>query len=159
MTKQGPAAHVTRSSRRVDLNLFILLAVLAGLVLNCVLWIADRGSREQTTLRLEESVRSLAESVESEPFRIGRVTYTGFAPFDYGNKRGFFRERGLNVRFEQLDTPGRKNDALRSNKVEAVIETIDMMLWRGQEENVPPCKVVFALGESCGADAVKRVAG
>lgn len=92
----------------------------------------------------------------AQPFDIGIDDRIGFAPFFVAGEKGFYH--GVDVRFNRVTKEDQRRDGLASGRLQMICETMGMF-QTGRNTPDYPGKLIFALDESRGADAVLAANG
>lgn len=103
-----------------------------------------------TSLALVTSCRppsSVSESKHS--FRIGMVTFAGYAPLYLAKEKGFFGN--LNVQLVRIEDIPSIRAAMERRDLDGYLATPDIAM---DTNNLPPGQAVWAIDESAGGDGV-----
>lgn len=94
----------------------------------------------------------LADSVQSEPLRLGHSHWVGYGPFFVAEEKGYFDEEGVDVELVTLDNPKVRFAALVAGKIDALATTIDTMpLYLKPDVAM---QYLFCLDDSTGGDGI-----
>ena len=95
------------------------------------------------------------EGNEKSKFRIGNVTWVGFAPLYLAEEKGFFDEQGIDIEIEMIEDSALRRAALASKRVDAIVDAVDVLVIE-RAQGIKG-KAVTVLDLSAGGDGIITV--
>lgn len=95
--------------------------------------------------------KSAASSGAGEEIIIGQSAWIGYAPFYIAQEKGYFKDHGVNVKIQNIESRDSKN-ALAADKIQGMCTTVDMHVINASSGM--DIEQVLALDTSSGGDGV-----
>ncbi len=95
------------------------------------------------------SVATFAQTAQKKTFKIGMVTFAGYAPLYLAKEKHFFGD--LDVQLQRIEDVPSIRAAVTKGDLNAYLATPDIAL---DTNTAPPGKAVWAIDESAGGDGV-----
>lgn len=89
----------------------------------------------------------------AEPFKVGLVTWIGYAPIYVAKERHYFDQEGISVDVRNMDQPGSREAAFATGQLDFFPNTPDAFTIIESEERLPG-KIIAAFDRSYGADGI-----
>jgi NitT/TauT family transport system substrate-binding protein len=94
-----------------------------------------------------------AEGPPLKPYKVGYNAWIGSIAFFVADKKGFFKEEGLDVQTKSFSSPGDGLKPLMTGDLDAVLSTADTVLT--VVDKAPgKLKIIYVTDTSAGADAI-----
>jgi NitT/TauT family transport system substrate-binding protein len=125
-----------------------LLGLLLVLVMGLAL--AACGSAAQPAAAPADTSSQAQEAMT--PLKIGYSVWVGYGPLFIAQKKGYFKEAGLEVELTKVEDPKARFAALAGKQLDGLVSTLDTMTQYWNPET--PFKAVLGLDESSGGDGI-----
>jgi NitT/TauT family transport system substrate-binding protein len=113
---------------------WILAAVLVFVAIGTYFWITKEKGKEQ-------------------PYKVGLVTWIGYAPLYIAKDKGYFDAEGLDVEIRNMDQPGTREAAFSAGNLDFFPNTPDAFVIDNATHPLPG-KIIAAFDRSFGADGL-----
>lgn len=100
----------------------------------------------------QAATSSSASSGESDKIIIGQASWIGFAPFYIAEDKGFFKDHGVDVEVQSIESKADSKSALAAGRIQGVSTTIDTQIVNASSGIDLSC--VLALDTSSGGDGI-----
>lgn len=100
----------------------------------------------------QAATSSNASSGESDKIIIGQASWIGFAPFYIAEDKGFFKDHGVDVEVQSIESKADSKSALAAGRIQGVSTTIDTQIVNASSGIDLSC--VLALDTSSGGDGI-----
>lgn len=122
---------------------FLFVVVLCG---------CERQEDKTKSAPLNKQTQNEPKQAELSKYNIGIVTWVGYGPLFVAQKKGFFKEEGIDIAIKVMDGPGQRESAYLSGELDFFPNTPDAFaIFASQGAKG---KMIMAMDESRGADGL-----
>lgn len=100
----------------------------------------------------KQAATSSSSSGAGDKIIIGQASWIGFAPFYIAEDKGFFKDHGVNVEVQSIESKADSKSALAAGRIQGVSTTIDTQIVNASSGIDLAC--VLALDTSSGGDGI-----